>query len=425
MTTRKRLAINLPFYNCSDYAMLNACLSNKDKLLEFFENNTFTSECHSLIDEFSMENFSCKYYNENKFNSILPKHQEKSLKVFHLNIRSLNKHCHELKAFLSCLNCNFDVLFLTEIGNTNKELIENVFNEYTLYYEHSKLKKGGAGILIKSELFDEIEVSENKVKLNCSNCPKCIVESIFIDLKYNGSIITVGSVYRHPSGSIPHFTESLNNCLSKFNNKNMFILGGDINIDLLKANISTTQNYLDTMLTHNLIPSIIIPTRFTDRSTTLIDHIFIRLPKSKLKNMITSGNFITDISDHLCNFAIINTEIKRSKERPFIRLYNKANTERFMNNIDSEMSTINDSINSQNNQDVNELYRALFEKLHQILDLYFPKVRQSRRQAKDKDWITNGIKRAIKQKNSLFHIQIKCNSKENIDKWKKIQECSQ
>ena len=164
--------------------------------------------------------------------------------------------------------------------------------------------------------------------------------------KYNGSIITVGSVYRHPSGSIPHFTESLNNCLSKFNDKNMFILGGDINIDLLKANISTTQNYLDTMLTYNLIPSIIIPTRFTDRSTTLIDHIFIRLPKSKLNNMITSGNFITDISDHLCNFAIINTEIKRSKERPFIRLYNKANTERFMNNIDSEMSTINDCINS-------------------------------------------------------------------------------
>ena len=304
---------------------------------------------------------------------------------------------------------------LTEIGNAIRELIENVFTEYTLYYEHFKLKKGGAGILIKNELFDEIEVSENKVKLNCSNCPKCIVESIFIDLKYNGNIITIGSVYRHPSGSVPHFTESLNNCLSKFNDKNMFILGGDINIDLLKANISTTQNYLDTMLSYSLIPSIIIPTRFTDRSTTLIDHIFIRLPKSKLNNMITSGNFITDISDHLCNFAIIDTEIKRSKVRPFIRLYNKENTERFMNNIDSEMSTINDSINSQNNQDVNELYRALFEKLHQILDLYFPKVRQSRKQAKDKDWITNGIKRAIKQKHILYQTQLKYDTKDNID----------
>ena len=111
----------------------------------------------------------------------------------------------------------------------------------------------------------------------------------------------------------------------------MFILGGDINIDLLNTNLSTTQNYLDTMLSYNLIPRIIIPTRFTDRTTTLIDHIFIRVPKSKLNNMITSGNFITDISDHLSNFAIIDIEISRSKERPFIRLFNKSNTERFKN----------------------------------------------------------------------------------------------
>ena len=96
---RKVLSQNLPFFNCSDYAMLTACLSNKDKLLEIYENNSFTMECHNLINELTMENFSCKYYNEDKFNSILPKHQEKSLKVFHLNIRSLNKHCHELEAF--------------------------------------------------------------------------------------------------------------------------------------------------------------------------------------------------------------------------------------------------------------------------------------------------------------------------------------
>ena len=168
--TRKMLAQKLPFYNCSDYAMLTACLSNNEKLLEFFENNSFTSECHSLINEVTMDNYSCKYYTENKFNSMLPKHQEKSLKVFHLNIRSLNKHCHELKAYLSCLNCNFDVLLLTEIGNANKELIENIFTDYNFYYEQTKWKKGGAGILVKRHHFDEIKISEIKVKLNCSNC---------------------------------------------------------------------------------------------------------------------------------------------------------------------------------------------------------------------------------------------------------------
>ena len=79
-------------------------------------------------------------------------------------------------------------------------LIEKVFNDYTFYYEHSKLKKGGSGMLIKKDRFDEIEVRDDKIKLNCSNCSNCIVESIFADLKFDNNIITVGAVYRHPSG---------------------------------------------------------------------------------------------------------------------------------------------------------------------------------------------------------------------------------
>ena len=63
----------------------------------------------------------------------------------------------------------------------------------------------------------------------------------------------------------------------------------------------------------------------------------------------------------------------------------------------------------------------LFEKLRELLDLYFPKVRQSRKKAKDKDWITNGIKRAIRQKNSLFQVQLKYNTKYNVERYKKYR----
>ena len=92
-------------------------------------------------------------------------------------------------------------------------------------------------------------------------------------------MLTVGSVYRHPSGNSMHFTESINQCLKNVDTNNTLIVGGDINIDLLKCDTSMTQNYLSTMLSYNLIPNIIIPTRFTDRTCTLIDHIFTRLPK--------------------------------------------------------------------------------------------------------------------------------------------------
>ena len=135
------LAQYMPFYKCSDYWIQREYLSNTEKFLKSFENNSFTTICRSFIEDLTKENYSCKYYNENKFNSMLPKHQENSLKIFHLNVRSINKHCHVLKAYLSCLNSNFDVILLTEIGHANKELIEKVFLEYTLFYDHSKSKK--------------------------------------------------------------------------------------------------------------------------------------------------------------------------------------------------------------------------------------------------------------------------------------------
>ena len=182
-----------------------------------------------------------------------------------------------------------------------------------------------------------------------------------------------------------------------------------------------TQNYLTTMLSHNLIPNIIIPSRYTDRSTTLIDHIFTRLPKSKIKNLVTSGNFITDITDHLANFVIFDIETKTTLSRPYIRLYTEKNVDLFKRSIASEISTLNDTIKSQNSINVNETYKTYYEKLYELLNLYFPKVRKSCKKAKDKDWITDGIKQSIKQKNKLFLIQKANNTSQNIEKWKKYR----
>ena len=131
--TSSILAQNLPFHKCSDFVMLTECVTNKDRFLEFFENNAFLSEYHSIIEGLSTDNYTCRYYSEDKFNSMVPKQQDNSLKIYHLNIRSLNKNCHQLKAFLSCLNCNFDVILLTEIGITDKPLIERVFDNYIHY----------------------------------------------------------------------------------------------------------------------------------------------------------------------------------------------------------------------------------------------------------------------------------------------------
>ena len=124
----------------------------------------------------------------------------------------------------------FDLILLTEIGNINEKLIEEVFDNYSLCYNKSTSKKGGAGILIRDDKFDEIVINESKVKLNC-NCSNCEVESVFVDLKSNNIVLTVGSIYRHPSGNLTHFNESFNNCLKIFNTNNMLLIESNFNIE--------------------------------------------------------------------------------------------------------------------------------------------------------------------------------------------------
>ena len=54
----------------------------------------------------------------------------------------------------------------------------------------------------------------------------------------------------------------------------MCYLLGDLNIDLFKYDYhKTTSNFLDTMYSYNMFPLIVKPTRVTEKSATLIDHI--------------------------------------------------------------------------------------------------------------------------------------------------------
>ena len=59
--------------------------------------------------------------------------------------------------------------------------------------------------------------------------------------------------------------------------------------------------------------------------------------------------------------------------------------------------------------------------MHALLDQYFPRVRQSRKKAKDKDWITDGIKRSIKERHTLFNLQLTNGTTENREKYRKYR----
>ena len=408
----------LPFYNQSDFTIMNECITSKNKLLKNFENNNFSNDCVKLFEGLSEDIFSCKYYDENNFPQLLKDYETHDLKIFHLNIRSLNKHIFELKAYLSCLNTEFDIILLTETGKANINLINNEFPDYEMYIDPPTTNKGGAGILIKKSKFDSIEelAVDCQVKNSCG-CSGCLIESKLIKVTVKSTSILIGSIYRHPNGNVSHFNDSLLNVINKLDKKDTFIIGGDMNIDLLKMQSNSTENYFNNLIENNFIPCISIPTRITESTITLIDHIFLRLPKSKINSKTTSGCLISDISDHLPNFLLLQLNTNSNKERPFIRSYSKRNIDIFNANISNELSQF--ALNANNSlNNIDNIYALFFEKISYLHNKYFPRVRLSRKKANDKVWITNGIKRSIKHKNNLFHLQLNNRTMTNISNWK-------
>ena len=135
------------------------------------------------------------------------------------------------------------------------------------------------------------------------------LESIFVEtiLPKRSNIIT-GCIYRHPSMDICIFNGNyLNPLLEKLlkeNDKKVFLVG-DFNIDLLKFDISEHINkFINDFSSNCLHPPILLPTRISGNSKTIIDNMLSNIIEPLIKNVAT-GNITFSISDHLPQFFFL------------------------------------------------------------------------------------------------------------------------
>ena len=125
----------------------------------------------------------------------------------------------------------------------------------------------------------------------------------------NRKNLVIGCIYRHPSSdiSITDFAEKyIEPILHKINKeKKEFVLMGDFNIDLLKANGDNAANkFYNSLTSYFFTPYILQPSRL--RSKTLIDNIFF----NSLEYHSYSGNLLYELSDHLTQFLILEGFVK-------------------------------------------------------------------------------------------------------------------
>ena len=99
------------------------------------------------------------------------------------------------------------------------------------------------------------------------------------------------------------------------------VITGDFNIDLIEFDLNNNNmnNYLNTVLQNSFVTTILLLTRVTDHTCTLIDHIYCFSRNAKAN--VASGNLFTDMSDHFANFLILHSNTQSNEnERPMVRI---------------------------------------------------------------------------------------------------------
>ena len=134
------------------------------------------------------------------------------------------------------------------------------------------------------------------------------MESVFIEIDSTAfgtkSNIIIGVIYRMPDLSFDVFNErmcDISNVVTK--EKKIGYLVGDLNIDLLKhEEHRPTSDFVDILYANNMFPLIVKPTRVTDKSATLIDHIMTN--NFDIYSRHKQGILMSSISDHYALFHI-------------------------------------------------------------------------------------------------------------------------
>ena len=254
---------------------------------------------------------------------------------------------------------------------------------YAFVNVNSKTRTGGVGMYVSNELEfsrrNDLDISDDGI------------ESCWIELARTAQKnVVIGCVYRHPKGNRELFHNILKKQLEQLNTKGHEVLVvGDLNENLLKYNEDKqTSEYLDMLLTLGFMPIITKPTRITDHTATLIDHIYTNTPEKLMK----SGLCLADISDHLPIFYTIANTLPTNNEPRFFRDFRHFNEDAYHQDL------LAVDFKTLISNDVNESISTILDNLRVITGRHAPLRKASKRQRKrlERPWISKAIMHSIK-----------------------------
>ena len=275
-------------------------------------------------DDHYVEVKSSAYFTETDFTVFLKSKKisnDTHLSILSLNIANLLSKLNSLKIMVQNISnesINPNIIALTEThlnelrcqGYSQSEL-RDLLPGYRFFHNDRKNKRGGGvGIFVMDGLAGNAKIEKEEcffVEETFESIALKIPDFSFKSGKKNLIVLTV---YRQPGQeNLSKFLEILERWLEKYDRRsNEIILTGDFNLDLLNYETHRcTSEYLDLLITHELLPVITKPTRIKHSSATLIDHMFCKLTDLHSGILVSELSGSHGFTDHYPTFCILET----------------------------------------------------------------------------------------------------------------------
>ena len=358
-------------------------------LQNVYQSDHFYNQIDAVDSQIVYENTinNCSYYDVNSYKNLL-------------GTDKLSLLCHNINS----LPKNFDNFFSNFCDNTCKPKllafcetklhpnIENLYSipGYSSLFNSRNTHSGGLALFIESSI--------KFVVVNEFNFMYDFIETLCVEITVENETYFLCLLYRRPGSDFDQFLVNYYEILRKFGNKKCLIFG-DFNLNLLNYESSNIiETFVNTNFENSFFSLINKPTRVTNQSATVIDHIWCNFVNGSI---ITSGILLTDASDHFAPFMQINlnneiNNLTSHTYRNWDNLTDDSFREKLISELDIDLN--NDNFNIDNALDIIVL------SITNTIDAICPmKISNSNpNKNKSSPWITPEIKQLIKNKNRLY-----------------------
>ena len=335
---------------------------------------------------------NCNAYSANEFNRQYCNQMNDNSSILFQNIDGNKSNFDQLAIELNRYNNKFSIIGLAET-NVGPEL-SSLYQiaGYNSFYQNTfsdKCKGTGVALYISETLSATMNGSLSTVTEN--------LETLVVSISTSScEPVTVGVVYRPPSGDIDSALSELSDLLDELPKCSYLV--GDFNIDLHDKTSKVVQIYEDILFSKGFFPLVSLATHEKPGcKPSCIDNVL----SNDVESIVATGTLKDLVTHHSAIFQIFNRNLESSKNNQKYKQY----YDYCQSNIDQFLCALVNELDNNAIANFTEFHDIYKECIDRKCKLEVPKC--SKRTVQNNPWITPGLIVSINHQHELYNDWVK------------------